>query len=507
LKHIVTAFVLAGAIYAQPSLPTTTPIKHVVVLFQENVSFDHYFGVYPVAANTDPSEPSFTTASGSGSVNGLSGPLLSNNPNSTQPFRLTRAQAMTCDQDHNYSDEQKAFNHGLMNKFVESVGKASAACDLGGYGKTIVMGYYDGNTVTALWNYAQNFAMNDNSFATTFGPSTPGALNLISGQTHGVTVSAGSATGIVGSSGSLIGDARPPASLDDCTVQNSAQITMSGLNAGDLMNAKGITWGWFQGGFKPSSTSASGAAVCATSHKNIGGATVTDYVPHHDPFQLYKSTASPHHLAPSSAAMIGQTDQANHQYDTSDFFNALAAGVLPSVSYLKAAAYQDGHASNSDPLDEQTWLVSTINAIMQSPFWSSTAILIAYDDSDGWYDHVMPPIVNQSTTSDDNLTGDSACGDSTNVTYQGRCGYGPRLPLLVISPYAKVNFVDHTLTDQSSILRFIEDNWGLGRIGDASSDAYAGSLLNMFDFSNSGPATAVILDSSTGVVTGGDGFN
>jgi phospholipase C len=122
----------------------------------------------------------------------------------------------------------------------------------------------------------------------------------------------------------------------------------------------------------------------------------------------------------------------------------------------------------------------------------------------------MPPIVNQSTTSDDNLTGDGACGDSTNATYQGRCGYGPRLPLLVISPYAKVSFVDHTLTDQSSILRFIEDNWGLGRIGDASSDAYAGSLLNMFDFSNSGAATAVILDPSTGLVTNtasGDGFN
>jgi len=91
-----------------------------------------------------------------------------------------------------------------MNKFVESIGKASAAYDIGGYGKTIVMGCYDGNTVTALWNYVQNFAMNDNSFATTFGPSTPGALNLISGQTHGVTMTAGSVAGIVGSSGSRI---------------------------------------------------------------------------------------------------------------------------------------------------------------------------------------------------------------------------------------------------------------------------------------------------------------
>ena len=480
---------------------TNTPIKHVVVIFQENISFDHYFATYPVAANNNPAEPRFTAAPNTPSVNGLSGPLLTNNPNSVQPFRLTRAQALTCDQDHNYADEQKAFNHGLMNKFVETLGKSSASCDVGGLGKSIVMGYFDGNTVTAFWNYAQNFAMSDNSFGTTFGPSTPGALNLISGQTHGVNVISGSTSGIVGPSGSLIGDARPPASQDDCTTQSSTKVTMSGQNVGDLLNAKGITWGWFQGGFKPSSRNADGTAICATSHKNIGRAAITDYVPHHDPFQLYPSTASPHHLPPSSAAMIGQTDQANHQYDTSDFFSALSAGVMPSVSYLKAAAYQDGHATNSDPLDEQTWIVTAINAVMQSPFWSSAAIFIAYDDSDGWYDHVMPPVIIQSSTTDDNLTGAGACGDGASATYQGRCGYGPRMPLLVISPYAKVNFVDHAVTDQSSILRFIEDNWGLGRVGDASSDAFAGSVLNMFDFQNGGPAKAVFLDPATGLVS------
>src|SRR5579864_3696360 len=104
---------------------------------------------------------------------------------------------------------------------------------------------------------------------------------------------------------------------------------------------------------------------------------------------------------------------------------------------------------------------------MQSPFWSSTAIIIAYDDSDGFYDHVMSPIVMQSSTSDDQLNGPGSCGSGTSATYQGRCGYGPRLPLLVISPYAKANYVDDTVTDQSSILRFIEDNWNLGRIGDS----------------------------------------
>src|SRR5262249_15766925 len=155
-----------------------------------------------------------------------------------------------------------------------------------------------------------------------------------------------------------------------------------------LLNQENVTWGWFQGGFKPSSV-VNGVAVCATAHKNVAGATVTDYIPHHEPFQYYTSTANPHHLPPSSVAMIAHTDQANHQYDLSDFWDAADSGNLPAVSFLKAAAYQDGHAAYSDPLDEQTFLVNTINHLEQLPEWKSTAVIIAYDDSDGWYDHVM----------------------------------------------------------------------------------------------------------------------
>jgi phospholipase C len=239
---------------------TTTPIQHLVVIFQENISFDHYFGTYPNAANNNPSEPVFKAAPNTPTVNGLSGPLLTANPNSTQPFRLTRAQAVTCDEGHSYGAEQKAYNFGLMNLFVESVGASSASCDINGLGKKIVMGYYDGNTVTALWNYAQNYAMSDNSFSTVFGPSTPGALNVIAGTTHGLTVNSGNTNGIV-SGGSMIGDARPPANLDDCTTTGNTKVTMLGKNIGDLLNVKKITWGWFQGGFAPTSRRADGTAV------------------------------------------------------------------------------------------------------------------------------------------------------------------------------------------------------------------------------------------------------
>src|SRR5215469_7182250 len=158
--------------HANSGSGTTTPIKHVVVIFQENVSFDHYFGTYPSATNPA-GEPGFHAALGTPSVNGLTAALLTSNPNLDNPQRLDRSQALTCDQDHGYTDEQKAFDHGLMDQFVQAV--SGGGCT----DKSTVMDYYDGNTVTAMWNYAQHFALNDNTFTTTFGPSSPGALNLI----------------------------------------------------------------------------------------------------------------------------------------------------------------------------------------------------------------------------------------------------------------------------------------------------------------------------------------
>jgi phospholipase C len=171
---------------------------------------------------------------------------------------------------------------------------------------------------------------------------------------------------------------------------------------------------------------------------------------------------------------------------------------MPSVSFLKAAKYQDGHAGYSDPLDEQHFLVTTINAIEQSRYWNSTAIVIAYDDSDGWYDHVTPPIVNPSSSSEDAYTATGQCGTGTALRgFEDRCGYGQRLPLLVISPWARQNWVDNSMTDQTSILRFIEDNWSVPRIGGGSFDALAGSLRGMFDYSDRDVAP-LILDPRTG---------
>jgi phospholipase C len=467
---------------------TKTPIKHVVVLFDENESFDHYFGTYPKAANTDGS--TFHAKPGTPKVNGLTPSLLDNNPNSFNPNRLSHSEALTCDQNHSYAPEQKAEDLGKMDLFEQNTATDTCTGQPIEFGEPgLVMDYYDGNTVTALWNYAQNYAMSDNNFDTNFGPSTPGALNLISGNdgggeavspTTGKVVPDPGAVGSVDSSGvgTVFGDIDP--AFDDCSDTNHTSSNpvgvLTGKNIGDLLNARHVTWGWFQGGFAPTGTNAGGFQVCGSSHQNIGGAAVTDYVPHHEPFQYYKSTANPKHLPPSSESEIGKTDQANHQYDLSLFAQTLTHGNLPAVSFLKPAAYQNGHPGNSDPLDEQNFIVNTVNEIEHSKSWSSTAIVVTYDDSDGWYDHQPSPIVNGSK----DTTLDTALCSATSVklgSRNDRCGYGNRLPLLVISPWTKDNFVSHNRTDQTSVIKFVEDNWLHGqRIGNGSFDTIAGSL-------------------------------
>jgi phospholipase C len=489
------------------SLPTTTPIKHLVILYQENASFDHYFGTYPHAANP-PGEPAFSPRGNTPAMNGLTPDLLTHNPNAAQPVRLDRSQAYTCSQVHNYLPEQQAENGGGMDKFVQSTqGKATNSrqyCPNG-----IVMGYYDGNTVTALWNYAQHFAMSDNAFNTVFGPSTPGALDLVAANTAGVicgpsasvynppaACAAGTPPPTTGGTGTQYRDNDPY--YDDCssggTKDKSNTTAITGPTLAGPLNAAGVTWGWFQGGF----------AACTSKHpltavdrlQGIDPATdsltFNDYDPHHDPFQYFAATANPHHLPPSSPSMIGQADQANHQYDLTNFWTAADAGNMPAVSFLKAPGYQDGHPANSDPLDEQEFLATTVNHLMSLPSWKSTAIIIGWDDSDGWYDHVRGAIVNHSSTPLDFL-----CGTVTDGS-GARCGYGPRLPYLVISPYSRDNYVDHTLIDQTSTTRFIEDNWlGGQRLSSSTFDNEAGSITGMFDFAHPS-GRRLFLDPQTG---------
>jgi len=278
-----------------------------------------------------------------------------------------------------------------------------------------------------------------------------------------------------------------------------------------------------------------------------------DYIPHHEPFEYYASTANPHHLPPASLSAIGtdtqtyvngtpQFNTANHNYDMSDF-DALVAAItggklpasaLPAVSFIKAPGFQDGHGAYSDPADEQAFLVHTINELEESPDWSSTAVIVNYDDSDGWYDHAFSGVVNPSRSVADNLTNsqlgaippNEASGLCTNPRYtpvgpfghggplageQGRCGFGPRLPMLVISPWSKSNYVDHNLSDQASFINFVEYNWHLPGIYGSFDrvldplDHLEGvkfDLGGMFNFGSPPDTTPYILSPTTGTPTG-----
>jgi phospholipase C len=607
-----------------------TPIKHVVVIFQENVSFDHYFGSYPSAANTD-GQP-FDARPHTPAVDGLlpatdnslpdnlqhADDLTATNPNTSLPHRLDSSAIgmtgspggqLTCSQDHDYSDEQQSFDNGKMDQFVQSVGAKPTSktpfntpCD-----PNVVMDYYDGNTVTGMWNYAQHFSMSDNSFDTTFGPSTPGAINLVSGNTGNVDTAHEAMSPDVATPTSPNADLTPDGSLtgmsltsdaqpywDDCSTRDA--VGMNGANIGDELNAAGLSWGWFEGGFRPSTDFAtaladlhtthptstfnpdefkaffaiaanrpahsSNQALCSSVHP-IGVALngtgqwgyKDDYIPHHEPFQYYASTANPHHLTiPTDSSgqdtlagleTLGrdtqsyangkpQFDTPNHQYDTSDFDQLVAAihngdlppSALPAVSFLKAPGYQDGHSGYSDPADEQAFVTKEINALERTPDWRSTAVIINYDDSDGFYDHVYSGVTNPSQSPADNLTNtkltlptSGLCG-TESATFQplagqqGRCGFGPRLPYLVISPYAKRNYVDHTLSNQASTINFVEYNWDLPAIPGSFDRTLAGTdeaqglpfdIAGMFDFDRGRHNRRLFLDPSTGQPAGWGG--
>jgi phospholipase C len=516
----------------QNEAQTATPIKHLVIIFNENRSFDHYFATYPKATNP-PGEPAFKADRHTPAVNNLeptsANPyLLTNNGNYTNtangtnaanPFRLDRTQANTKSQNHGYTAEQLANDNGKADLFPLNTGSGTSG-GAGAFGtKGQVMGYFDGNTVTALWNYAQNFAMSDNAYTDSYGPSTPGAINVISGQTNGALAIVNASSLLAdGQSGyTVIGDPEP---ADDVCSNSSSGAQMTGKNIGDLLNDANLTWGSFMGGFNLTTTNANGTTNCKRSTlSTVVGAATADYVPHHAWFQYYKSTANFTHARPASLAAVGytkyngQVDPANHNYDLDDFYAAVKAGNFPSVSYVKLPAYQDGHAGYSDPLDEQTGTVELINFLQKQPEWKDTAVIVTYDDSDGWYDHAYArPTTASYDAIADQLNGPGQCGTGVQTQPQpnglngqpvnGRCGPGTRIPFIVVSPFAKQNYVSHERISQASVVRFIEDNWLDGhRLGGGSLDADAGSIKDMFDFGPGGRAKELFLDPSTGTMT------
>jgi phospholipase C len=511
----------AAAVAVDNSDSTTTPIKHVVVIYDENVSFDHYFGTYPYAENKDGTN--FCPAPGTAGLPGSSDttntelgaglvpaatlgsevtkgdcdtyagatpnpeagatPPVANpatpNPNSYQPQRIPDTAAVTCDSNHSYTPEEEAEDGGKMDKFVQFT---SGKCAIPGASDTspgIGMDYYDGNTVSGLWNYAQHYGMSDNSWDATFGPTMIGSLNMFGATTFSTITNS-----------TYISNTNP--AFDNIDGQTGQ---MGGDNIGTLLNGKGVSWGWFEEGF----------GAPGTTDANVNGRSAKQFSSIYETPDWWQATSNPDHTPPASNQEIGFGGPANHNYDAAKFTDALngtGGATLPAVSFLRADEVRTGHPSVSDPLDEQKWIISDINAIEQSAYWPSTSIVIEYDDSDGFYDHQAPTIINSSNTGNDAaICSDAKAAGVPQLGGQSnRCGPSQRLPYMVISPYAKPNHVDHGLVTQDSTLKFIEKNWGLRTIGPSTFDnlPQIDDLSGFFDWDHP-QQNAVLLDGTCNV--------
>ncbi|UCC77011.1 MAG: alkaline phosphatase family protein [Anaerolineales bacterium] len=353
----------------------STPIRHLVVLMQQNHTFDNYFGTYPGADGTRhetcvPIEPA--------------------NPHSTEcvePFHLGQYPDLS----HSRNTFIHQYNGGRMDGFV-------SAHEIEGQDGTLALGYYDDRDLPYYWNLADEYVLFDRFFSSAHSGSVDNRMYWVAG------VSAGGSDG-------------------------SSRAYPDRPTIFDRLEEKGIEWKFYVRNFDPS-----------LNYRNVGSAGMLE--PQVQWLPLL-----------SMDRFIDDPKLSSRIVDMEEFYEDVRRGTLPAVSYVMALGASEHPPSNLQGGQRVT--KSMIQALMQSEAWDASAFLLTYDDWGGWYDHVVPPQIDGS-------------------------GYGFRVPALLVSPYARRGYVDHTELDFASILRFIEDNWGLRPL--ARRDARANSIAGAFDF-------------------------
>jgi len=438
---------------------THSPIKHTIILYQENISFDHYFGTYGHGVNGIPAGVQLTHTSGGG---GAFGPY--------SPSRLSgTTQSFTCDVDHGYTDMIQMADHGTMDKYLQlgnnkTVPNPSSSTTCPSFesnpgGQALALGYYDGTAgdptapLQNYWGLAGQYVLADNFFQGVYGPSTPGAEWLVAATNNTV---------------------HDPNPVGDVCNDYPASISPQDIpNLGAEASSRGVSWAWFQGGF--------GTCVPGTTN---------GYSAHHDPFQYFTSTADlTHQWAWDPRLDYSQPNR--HQRDLNVLYAALAGAAingtvpgLPAVSWVKAPTASDAHPGYSNPVSDDLFVGDLVQRLRSSAYWKDTALIVAFDETGGWWDHVAPPdLGGQFATwvnGQPNLSGCQYTGDGLPC---GEAGLGPRMPVLVISPFAKQGFIDHDLLNTSSLVNWVEWNHRLPALGVWSDrDVNAGSLRNAFVF-------------------------
>jgi phospholipase C len=545
-SYVIQPSAEATLTHAQKLALLQQKIKYVFVLFQENRSFDFYFGSYPGAnglyQNADGStanpagynQPFVNSAGQVTTIHPFKIPNSVPTPNGGSVL-LYPADIASVDHSHaglikglDYknnvaqNDGYALDNEGVtLTNGVPSVTPTLAASQMG----ELVMGHIDCDVAGFLWNYADRFTLFDNFFDTIIGPSTPNAIAMIAGQSgetqwvehpsQGSNVLSGNMSLPVvadpdpywGSSLTLNNPiqqpepghtASPSANLTFATLplsfmgNQALNITAQDLNpAFDLVDVQGdiqkiaahrqpsVAWGWYQQGYdeEPNQTPPVGP-------NTADGAAGGDYIAHHNAPQYFGYLAN-------------NPTETSYLHGLGDFFTDMKNQALPAaggVFYVRGGynnidnlvpvgvnanekvtfAGNDDHPGYSDSQIAEALLADEINAIANSPYWSQSAIIITYDETDGLYDHTQP--VNRELDPQGNPL-----------------AQGPRIPALVISPYSVVHAVSHEATEHSSIIKFLDELHNLIPLADLPNELAARAQgVTLFNQANLGPADDLV---------------
>ncbi len=443
LGSLASILLTAHPMRAEDLNPAKMPINHFVILYMENRSFDGLYGNFPGAnglanagltakqrdKNGEPYEtlpPVLDTNQKPPAIDSRFTPNLPNSPFNIDQY--ASAEMKTGDMVHKFYQEQSQIDGGKMDKFV-------AYTDAGG----LVMGYYDTSKLK-LYQLAKQFTLADNFFHGAFGGSFLNHIELITGTAPVWANAPQDLVAQLKTDGSLEKDGQL---TPDGYAVNTMQPTYSPFRAGtptekrlppqtmptigERLSERGLAWAWYAGGWNDA----------------LAGKPDPLFQYHHQPFAYFKQYGD------------NTPGRAEHLKDEKDFIAAIENNTLPSVAFVKPIGEDNQHPGYANITQGDAWAAKLIDKIQHSLAWKDTAIIVTYDENGGMWDHVAPPVVD-------------------------RWGPGSRVATLVISPYAKKGFVDHTFMESTSILKLIENRYDLQPLGER--DKNAPNMLSSFDF-------------------------
>jgi phospholipase C len=445
---VTTALSPASAQQAPKPVPGLDKIKHIVVIYLENRSFDNLYGSFPGANGLANAGDAGKQVDKDGKPYDTLPPVMNTNlkppkPDSRFPTDLPNApfsadvyagiNQTTGDLVHRFYQEQLQINDGKMNKFI-------AWSDAG----SLVMSTYDGSRMP-LWDYAKKYVLADNFFHAAFGGSFLNHQWLVCAcspvfkdaperlvaklDDKGNLIKDGAVTPDGYAVNTLFARGGPfPKQMTDASFLVPPQDQP---HIGDRLSAKGVSWAWYSGGWNDA----------------LAGKPDHDFQFHHQAFAYFKST------------MVGTKGAKEHLKDEADLVAGIHKGKLPAVTFFKPIGEENEHPGYTNVASGEHHTRELIRMIERSPLWKDTVIVVTYDENGGLWDHVAPPKTD-------------------------KWGPGTRIPALVISPFAKKGFVDHTQYDTTSVLKLIETRFGLAPL--TSRDAGAADMTNALDLTSPG---------------------